>query len=53
MNNLKTKVNDLDVGELRTITVELKKLSHVLDNGFVESTLKQITLINTTQIKKS
>ena len=57
LNNLKTKVNDLDVGELRTITVELKKLSDVLDNEFVEGTksitLKEITLINTTQIKKS
>ena len=32
MNNLKTKVEDLDFGELKTIPVDLKKLSDVVGN---------------------
>ena len=31
MNNLKTKVDDLDVGELKTVPIDLKKLSDVVD----------------------
>ena len=37
-NNLKLKVQDLDVGKLQTIHVELKKISDVADNEVVKST---------------
>ena len=38
MNNLKTKVNKLDVGKLKTLPVDLKKLSDVVDNEVVKNT---------------
>ena len=38
MNNLKTKVDDLDVGKLKIVPVDLKKLSDVVDNEVVKST---------------
>ena len=38
MNNLKTKVNDLDVGKLKTVPVALNKLSDVVDNKVVKIT---------------
>ena len=38
LNNLKTKVDDLDVGKLRTVSVDLKKLSDVVDNELVKNT---------------
>ena len=38
LNNLKTKANDLDVGKLKTILVDLKKLSDVLDNELAKNT---------------
>ena len=31
MNNLKTRVDDLDVGKLKTVPVDLKKVSDVVD----------------------
>ena len=37
LNNLKTKVDDLDVGKLKTIHVYLKKLSDVVDNEVVKN----------------
>ena len=42
MNNLKTKVDDLDVGKLKTVPVDLKKVSDVVDNEVVKkfNTLK-------------
>ena len=36
--NLKTKVDDLDVGKLKTFPVDLKKLSDVVDNDAVKNT---------------
>ena len=36
MNNLYTKVNDLDIVNLRTVAVNLKKLSDVVDNEAVQ-----------------
>ena len=36
-NNLKTKVNGLDPGKLKTAPVDLKKLSEVLDNELVKN----------------
>ena len=38
MNNLKTKVNALDIGKLKNVTVDLKKLSNVVDNEVVKNT---------------
>ena len=38
LNNLKTKVNDLDVEKLKTASVDLKKLIHVVDNDVVKNT---------------
>ena len=38
MNNLKTKVDDLDVGKLKTTPVDFKKLSDVVDNEVVKNT---------------
>ena len=38
MNNLKTKVDDLDVAKLKTVPVDLKKLSDVIDNEVVKNT---------------
>ena len=38
LNNLKTKVNDLDVGKLKTVSVDLKKLSDVVHNEIVKNT---------------
>ena len=38
LNNLKTKVDDLDVGELKITPVYLKELSHVVDNKVVKNT---------------
>ena len=41
LNNLKTKVNDLDLGKIKTVPVDLKKLSDLLDNEIPENTLKK------------
>ena len=38
LNNLETKVDDLDVGELKSISVELKNLSDVEVNEVVKNT---------------
>ena len=35
--NLKSKVNDLDVGNLKTVPAELKKLIDVVDNEVVKT----------------
>ena len=32
LNNLKTKVDDLDADKLKTVPVDLKKSSNVVDN---------------------
>ena len=37
-NILKTKVDDLDVGNLKTVPVDLEKLSDVVDNEVVKNT---------------
>ena len=38
LNNLKTKVYDLNVGKLKTVPLDLKILSHVVDNEAVKNT---------------
>ena len=36
-NDWKTKVEDLDVGKLKTVPVDLKKLNDVVDNKVIEN----------------
>ena len=38
LNNLKTKVNDLDVGKSKTVSIDLKKLIVVVHNDVVKNT---------------
>ena len=38
LNNLKTKVHDLDLGKFKTVPVDFKKLSDVVDNEVVKNT---------------
>ena len=45
VNNLKTKVDDLYVGKLKTVLVDLKKLSDVADNEVVKN--KQFNTLQT------
>ena len=37
LNNLKTKADDLDVGKLKAVPIDLKKLSDVVDNDVVKN----------------
>ena len=37
-NNFKTKINDSDVGKLKTVPVDLKNLSDVAKNKVVKNT---------------
>ena len=38
LNNLKTKVDDIEDGELKTVLIDLKKLNDVVDNEVVKIT---------------
>ena len=38
LNNLTTKLDDLDVGKFKTVSVDLKKLSDVVDNQAAKNT---------------
>ena len=38
MNNLKAKADDIDVGKLKTVLVNMKKLSDVVGNVVVKNT---------------
>ena len=38
LNNVKTKVHDLDADKLKTVPVDFKKLSDVVDNEVVKNT---------------
>ena len=53
LNNLKTKVDDLDVGKLKNVSVDLKKLSDVVANKVVENTKLNIlkTKVNSLENK--
>ena len=44
MNNLKTKVDELDVGKLKVVPVDLKKLSDVVDNEVLKNTKFKVVL---------
>ena len=50
LNNLKTKIDDLNVGKSKTVSVDLKTLSNVVDNEVVKNT-KFNTLINNLERK--
>ena len=45
LNNLKIKVDDLDVGKLKTVTIDLKKLSDVVDKKVAKNT--KFNVLNT------
>ena len=38
LNNLKTKVDDLDVTKLKTVPVDFKKISGEVDNEVIKNT---------------
>ena len=37
LNNLKTKVENLDADKLKTVSIDLKKLSDVVDNEVIKN----------------
>ena len=49
MNSLKTRVDDLYVGKLKTVLVDLKKLSDIVDNEVVK--IKNFNTFQTKLIK--
>ena len=55
LSNLKTKVDDLDVGILKTIPIDLKELSDVVDNDVIKNTTFNTikTKVNTLEKKHS
>ena len=52
MNYLKTKVDDSDVGKLKTILVDLKKLRDVVDNDVVKNTKFNTIMIKVNNLEK-
>ena len=55
LNSLKSKVDDLDVRKLKTVPVDLKKLSDIIDNDVVKKTvydqlLKKVNAIDTSRL---
>ena len=52
LNNLKTKVDDLDVGKLKTVPIDLKKLSDVVDNEIIKDTKFSILKIKVNNLEK-
>ena len=50
MNNLKPKVDDLDVAKLKTVPVDLKKLCDVVNNDVVKN--RKFNTLNKDKIKK-
>ena len=52
LNNLKTKVDELDVGKLKTVPIDLKKLSDAVDNDVVKNTkLDTLKTVNSLEKK--
>ena len=52
LNNLKTKVDELDVAKLKTVPIDLKKLSDVVDNDVVKNTkLDTLKTVNSLEKK--
>ena len=52
LNNLKTNVDYLAIGKLKTFLVDLKKLSHVVDNEVVKITKFNLLKTNKQKIRK-
>ena len=52
LNNLKTKVDDLSVGKLKTVSADLKKLSNVVDNVVVKNTKFNTLKTNVNNLEK-
>ena len=52
LNNLKTKVDDLDAGKLKNVSVDLKKLSDVVANKVVENTKLNILKTKVNSLEK-
>ena len=52
LNNLKTKVDDLGVGKLKTVSADLKKLSNVVDNVVVKNTKFNTLKTNVNNLEK-
>ena len=52
MNDLNTKVDVLDVGKLKTVTVDLQKLNDVVDNEVVKNTKFNILKTNISNLEK-
>ena len=50
MNNLKPKVDDLDVAKLKTVPVDLKKLCDVVNNEVVKN--RKFNTLNKDKSKK-
>ena len=55
LNSLKSKLDDLDVRKLKTVPVNLKKLSDIVDNDVVKKTvydqlLKKVNAIDTSRL---
>ena len=52
LKNLKTKVDDLDVGKLKTVPIDLKKLGDVVDNEVVENTKRNTLKTKVNSLEK-
>ena len=52
MNNLKTKVNDLDFGKLKNVLADLKKISDLLDYKVVNKTKLDTLKANVNNLDK-
>ena len=46
LNNLKTKVDDLDVGKFKTVIIESKDISDVVSKKVVKNTRFNMKVIN-------
>ena len=52
MNNLKTEADDFDVAKLKTVPVDLKKSSDVVDNKLVKNTKFNILKTKVNNLEK-
>ena len=52
LNNLKTKVDDLDVGKVKTDPIDLKRLSDVVDNKVAKYTESNTLKTKVNKIEK-
>ena len=52
LNNLKTKVDDSDVGKLKTVPIDLKKVNDVVDNDAFKNTKFNTLKTNVNSLEK-